>query len=75
MKNENSQLISSTNPEIGTITWTDLTIENAKESRDFYNEIIGWKSTPFNSHEKLLNTDFIDRYPYNLMFYKRPHDS
>ena len=36
------------NPEVGTITWTDLTVENAEEIRDFYSEVVGWKSIPEN---------------------------
>jgi len=31
--------------EIGEITWTDLTVENAEKIRDFYREVIGWNST------------------------------
>ncbi len=26
--------------------WIDLTVENAEEVRDFYAEVIGWKSEP-----------------------------
>lgn len=33
-------------PEIGSIAWTDLTIANAEGVRDFYSEVIGWKSSP-----------------------------
>jgi uncharacterized protein len=29
--------------ETGTISWTDLTVENAEEIRNFYSEVIGWK--------------------------------
>jgi uncharacterized protein len=29
-------------PKVGTITWTDLTIPNAEEVRDFYAEVVGW---------------------------------
>ena len=35
-----------TRPEIGTIGWTDLTVENAAELRDFYAEVTGWQSSP-----------------------------
>ena len=27
----------------GSITWTDLTVENAVEVRDFYQAVVGWK--------------------------------
>ena len=30
-------------PEIGTIGWTDLTVPNADEIRDFYAAVVGWK--------------------------------
>jgi len=33
-------------PEIGRITWQDLTIENADEIRDFYSGVIGWEPRP-----------------------------
>lgn len=29
-------------PEIGSIGWVDLTVENAGELRDFYREVVGW---------------------------------
>ena len=29
--------------ETGTISWTDLTVENADEIRNFYSEVVGWK--------------------------------
>ena len=32
--------------QIGTILWTDLTIDNAEEVKDFYSKVIGWKSEP-----------------------------
>ena len=35
----------SEKPEVGTITWTDLTVENAEEVKNFYSEVVGWKST------------------------------
>jgi uncharacterized protein len=31
---------------IGTIVWRDLTVANAQAVCDFYQEIVGWKSTP-----------------------------
>jgi predicted enzyme related to lactoylglutathione lyase len=33
-------------PEIGAITWTDLTVPDADDVRDFYSEIVGWKFEP-----------------------------
>ncbi len=36
--------MSGTNPPVvGSITWADLTIENAQEVRDFYREVVGWQ--------------------------------
>jgi len=34
------------NPNLGTILWTDLTIPNAEEVRDFYKAVAGWESSP-----------------------------
>ena len=31
-------------PKIGSITWQDLTVENAEEVRDFYKQVVGWDS-------------------------------
>ena len=31
-------------PAIGSIGWTDLTIANAGQLRDFYSAVVGWKS-------------------------------
>lgn len=33
-------------PEIGSITWADLTAPNAEEVKDFYSKVVGWKSVP-----------------------------
>ena len=33
-------------PEIGSITWFDLTTKDAKSLKDFYSEVVGWKSEP-----------------------------
>lgn len=30
-------------PEIGSIGWIDLTVENAVEVRDFYSGVVGWE--------------------------------
>ncbi len=35
--------MSNIKQEVGTIGWTDLTIANAEEVRDFYSKVIGWK--------------------------------
>ncbi len=32
------------NNEIGSITWADLTVEDADQIRDFYKEVVGWNS-------------------------------
>ena len=34
------------NSEIGKILWQDLTVNNALEVRDFYQQIIGWDCMP-----------------------------
>jgi predicted enzyme related to lactoylglutathione lyase len=34
-------------PETGTIAWTDLTVDNAEEIKDFYAKVVGWKPVPF----------------------------
>ncbi|MGB3561682.1 MAG: VOC family protein, partial [Thermoanaerobaculia bacterium] len=33
-------------PEIGKIGWTDLTVDNADDVRDFYTAVVGWKPSP-----------------------------
>ena len=38
--------MSDEESKIGTIAWTDLTIENAGEIGDFYAKVIGWKPSP-----------------------------
>jgi len=37
---------NSDQPEAGTIVWTDLTVENAGEIRDFYCQVVGWRPEP-----------------------------
>jgi|SRR5690606_4109995 len=32
----------------GEIVWTDLTIPNAEEVKDFYTQVLGWKSSPLS---------------------------
>lgn len=39
--------MSPTKPtDIGTIGWTDLTVHDAEEIRDFYSRVVGWKPQP-----------------------------
>jgi predicted enzyme related to lactoylglutathione lyase len=33
-------------PRPGTVTWTDLTVEQAETVRDFYASVIGWSPEP-----------------------------
>ncbi|MGD2111699.1 MAG: VOC family protein [Phycisphaerae bacterium] len=33
---------------IGSIGWTDLTVANAKEVRDFYQKVVGWTTKPLD---------------------------
>ena len=33
-------------PEIGSIGWIDLTVPEAKNLRDFYSEVVGWRPEP-----------------------------
>ena len=40
--------MSNNKAEIGTIGWTDLTIANAKEIRNFYSKVVGWKPQPLS---------------------------
>ncbi len=32
--------------KVGSIGWTDLTVDNAEEIRNFYSEVVGWKADP-----------------------------
>ena len=38
-------------PEPGTIVWTDLTVSNAEELRDFYSKVVGWEPAPVDMGE------------------------
>ncbi len=39
--------MSDTNhQEVGAITWTDLTVSNAEQVKNFYSAVVGWKSDP-----------------------------
>jgi predicted enzyme related to lactoylglutathione lyase len=35
-------------PKIGTVGWMDLTVPNAEELRDFYQDVAGWMSQPLD---------------------------
>lgn len=38
----------SKKPPVGSITWTDLTVKDAKAVRDFYSKVVGWKASSVN---------------------------
>jgi len=38
---------SKEKPEVGSITWFDLTVPDADKLKDFYSTVIGWKAVPF----------------------------
>ncbi len=40
-------------PEVGSISWFDLTVPNAEEVRDFYSKVIGWQyqSVPMENED------------------------
>jgi predicted enzyme related to lactoylglutathione lyase len=44
-------MAEGTNPEIGKISWTDLTVENAEDIRDFYQAVVGWNPEPVGMGE------------------------
>ena len=33
-------------PKVGSIVWTDLTVSNAEQIRDFYTAVVGWQPEP-----------------------------
>ena len=35
----------ATKPQVGTVGWMDLTVENAQDVRDFYGEVVGWSAS------------------------------
>ena len=35
-------------PRPGTITWTDITVDNAESLRDFYQSVTGWSPEPLS---------------------------
>jgi predicted enzyme related to lactoylglutathione lyase len=32
-------------PQVGTVGWMDLTVENAGDVRDFYRQVVGWSAS------------------------------
>jgi predicted enzyme related to lactoylglutathione lyase len=44
-------------PGSGTIAWTDLTVANAEEIRDFYSAVVGWEARP---HDMGPGVGFVD---------------
>ena len=43
--------MSNLHQEVGKIVWTDLTVPKAKEVRDFYSSVVGWKSSDVDMGE------------------------
>ena len=39
-------MTKSKTPLIGAVTWRDLTVPNAEEVKDFYAQVVGWKTEP-----------------------------
>jgi len=33
-------------PAVGAVIWTDLTVKNAAEIKDFYSQVVGWTASP-----------------------------
>ena len=33
-------------PEVGSITWFDLTVPDAEKVKDFYSKVVRWKAAP-----------------------------
>ncbi len=38
----------SNKPEIGSVSWFDLTVPDAEEVKSFYSKVVGWESQPVN---------------------------
>ena len=38
--------MSNDKPPVGSVTWFDLTVDDAGALRDFYSEVIGWNPEP-----------------------------
>ena len=43
--------MSNSKSPIGSVGWFDLTIENADDCRDFYQAVVGWKSSELSMGE------------------------
>ena len=39
-------MASAERPQVGTIVWTDLTVAQAEQVRDFYGSVVGWTHEP-----------------------------
>lgn len=50
--------------EVGAITWTDLTVSNAEEVKNFYKEIVGWTFEPLSMGDY---DDYVMKSPANDM--------
>lgn len=37
--------------EVGSVTWFDLTVDNAEQVKDFYSSVVGWQSKPISMGE------------------------
>lgn len=38
-------------PQVGEVSWFDLTVKDAEEVRDFYSKVAGWKYEPISMGE------------------------
>ena len=47
--------MSNQQPEIGKISWIDLTVDDAKGIRDFYCDVVGWQA---DDHDMGAYNDF-----------------
>jgi predicted enzyme related to lactoylglutathione lyase len=45
------RMTDAAKPQPGSIVWTDLTVENAEELRDFYGKVVGWKPASIDMGE------------------------
>jgi predicted enzyme related to lactoylglutathione lyase len=43
--------MSNTTPPPGSILWSDLTVPNADEVREFYAQVVGWQAEPVRMGE------------------------
>ena len=41
-----NKMANTSKPQVGTITWSDLTVPNAEEVKKFYASVVGWKAEP-----------------------------